>query len=83
MKFCTNGTENAQVQTCILTGPFFKKNLWRKRLEKEELSDFTALNECLERWKQIYEVTEKRLCGAADEVSTTSVQTITRVVPGL
>ena len=29
MKFCANGTENAQVQTFILTGPFFKKKVWR------------------------------------------------------
>ena len=76
MKFCTNSTENAQVQTCILTGSFFKKKLWRlqnEELEKEELNDFTASNGWLEKWKHIYGVREKRLCGEGD-VSTTPVQ---------
>ena len=45
-----------------------------KRLEKEELTDFTASKGWLEKWKQIYGVREKRLCGEADEVSTTTVQ---------
>ena len=38
MKFCTNGTENAQVQTCVLL---------------QEETDFTASNGLLEKWKQI------------------------------
>ena len=45
-----------------------------KRLEKEELTNFTASNGWLEKWKQIYGVREKRLCGKTDEVSTTTVQ---------
>ena len=31
MKFCTIGMESARVQTYILTGPFFKKKLWRSK----------------------------------------------------
>ena len=31
MKFCTIGMESAQVQTYVLTCPFFKKKLWRSK----------------------------------------------------
>ena len=31
MKFRTIGMENARVQTCILTGPFFNKKLWKTK----------------------------------------------------
>ena len=31
MKFCTIGMESARVQTYILTGPYFKKKLWRSK----------------------------------------------------
>ena len=45
-----------------------------KRLEKEELTDFTASNGWLEKWKQIYNMREKRFCGETDEVFTATVQ---------
>ena len=44
-----------------------------KRLEKEELTDFTASNGWREKWKHIYGVREKRLCREANEVTTTTV----------
>ena len=45
-----------------------------KRLEKEELTDFAASDEWLEKWKQIYRVRENKLHREANEVSTTTVQ---------
>ena len=60
-------------------GPFLQEEAMEiaKQLEKEELTDFTALNGCLEKWIQICDVREKRLCGETDEVSTTTVQSWT------
>ena len=54
MKVCTNCTKNAQVQTYIVTGPFFKEKLWKLQNDwkKEELTDFTASNRWLENWKK-------------------------------
>ena len=45
-----------------------------KQLEKEELTDFTASNGQLQKWKEMYSVREKRLRGEADEISTKAVQ---------
>ena len=45
-----------------------------KRLEKEELTDFAASNEWLEKWKKMYLVRENKLHREANEVSTTTVQ---------
>ena len=45
-----------------------------KRLEKEELTDFTTLNWWLENWKHIRREKKKRLCGETDAVSRTIVQ---------
>ena len=45
-----------------------------KRLEQEELTDFTASNGWLGKWRQTFGVREKRLRGEADEVSTKTVQ---------
>ena len=55
-------------------GPLLQEETMKiaKRLEKEGLTDFTASNRLLEKWKQIYGVREKRLCG--EEVFTTRVQ---------
>ena len=44
----------------------------KRRLDKES-AGFTASNGWLDSWKQPYGVREKRLCGEADEVSTTTV----------
>ena len=54
-----------------------------KRLGKEELTNFTTSNGRLEKWKQIYGWREKRLCGEADEVSTTKVQAWIERLPEL
>ena len=54
-----------------------------KRLGKEELTDFTASNGWLEKWKQIYDVREKRLCGEADEIATITVQASIERLPEL
>ena len=48
-----------------------------KQLEKKGLTDFTASNGWLGKWKQIYGVTEKRLYGEVAKVSTTTVQSWT------
>ena len=51
-----------------LDGPLFLQEetiAIAKRLEKEELTDFTASNGWLEKRKQIYGVREKRLSGEA------------------
>ena len=42
-------------------GPFLQEEAMEiaKQLEKEELTDFTALNGCLEKWIQICDVREK------------------------
>ena len=55
-------------------GPLLQEETMKiaKRLEKEGLTEFTASNRLLEKWKQIYGVREKRLCG--EEVFTTRVQ---------
>ena len=76
-KFCANDTENAQVQTCILTSHFFKKKLWNEWMQKEELTGFTASNGWLEKRKQIYLVREKRSWGETDEFFTPTVQVLT------
>ena len=54
-----------------------------KRLEKEELTDFTASNRWLEKWKQMYGVREKRLCRETGEVCTTTVQAWIERLPEL
>ena len=46
----------------------------KKRLDKEELNDFTASNGWLESWMKTCEVRENRLCGEADDVSTTTIE---------
>ena len=46
----------------------------KKSLDKEELNDFTASNRRLDSWKKTYGVPGKRLCGEADDVSTTTVE---------
>ena len=45
--------------------------------------DFTASNGWLEKWKQTYGVTQKRLCREADEVYTTTVQAWIEQLPEL
>ena len=54
MKVCTNCTKNAQVQTYIVMGPFFKEKLWKLQNDwkKEEFTDFTTSNRWLENWKK-------------------------------
>ena len=52
-------------------------------LEKEELTDCTASNGWLEKWKHIYRVREKRLTGEADEAFTTTVQAWIERLPKL
>ena len=47
-----------------------------KTTRKKKLIDFTATNGWLEKWKKIYGVREKKLCGEVDEVSTTTVQVV-------
>ena len=57
-----------------------------KRLEKEELADFTASNEWLKKLKEIYGMREKRLWrsqGGFHNKSASLVLPITRVVPSL
>ena len=46
----------------------------KKRLDKEELSDFTASNGWLDSWKKIYGVQEKGLFGQADDVSKKTIE---------
>ena len=55
----------------------------KRRLDKEEFADFTALKGWLDSWKQTYGVREKRLCGEADEVSTTTIQAWIEQLPEL
>ena len=55
----------------------------KKRLGKEEFAGFTASNGWLDSWKQTYWVREKRLCGEADEVSTTTIQAWIERLPEL
>ena len=55
----------------------------KRRLDKEEFAGFTASNGWLDSWKQIYGVREKRLCGEADEVSTTTIQAWIERLPEL
>ena len=56
--FCTNGARNAQVQPRPLypDGLILQEEAMEivKRLEREELTDFTASNGWLDKWKQIY-----------------------------
>ena len=54
----------------------------KKRLGKEELNDFTASNGRLESWST-YAVKEKRLCGEADEIPTTTVEAWIELLPEL
>ena len=55
----------------------------KKRLDKEELNDFTASNGWLESWNKTYGVREKRLCGEADYVSTTNIEAWIERLPEL
>ena len=55
----------------------------KKRLGKEELNDFTASNGWLESWKSTYGVNEKRLCGEADEIATTTIEAWIERLPEL
>ena len=66
-------------------GPLAKEEAMeiKKRLGKEELSEFTMTNEWLERWKSTYGVKEMRLCGEADEISTTTVEVWIERLPEL
>ena len=59
-----------------LEGPLLQEEATeiKRRLDKEEFTGFTASNGRLDSWKQTYGVREKRLCGEADEVSTTTIQ---------
>ena len=45
----------------------------KKRVDNEVLNDFIASNGWLESWKKTYGVRERRLCGEADHVSTTTI----------
>ena len=53
------------------------------RLDKEEFAGFTTSNGWLDSWKQTYRVREKRLCGEADVVSTTTIQAWIERLPEL
>ena len=55
----------------------------KRRLNKEEFAGFTPSNGWLDSWKQIYGVREKRLCGEAAEVSTTTIQAWIERLPEL
>ena len=55
----------------------------KRRLEKEEFSGFKASNGWLDSWKQTYRVREKKLCGEANEVSTTAIQAWIELLPEL
>ena len=55
----------------------------KRRLDKEEFAGFTASNGWLDSWKQKYGMREKRLCGEADEVSTTTIQAWIERLPEL
>ena len=55
----------------------------KRRLNKEEFPGFTASNGWLDSWKQTYGVREKRLCGEANEVSTTTIQAWIERLPEL
>ena len=54
----------------------------KKILYEEEVNDFTASNRQLDSWKKIYGVPGKRLCGEADDVSTTTVEPWIERLPG-
>ena len=47
------------------------------------MNDFTASNGWLESWKSTYGVKEKRLCGEADEIPTTTVEAWIERLPEL
>ena len=55
----------------------------KRRVEKEEFAGFTASNGWLDSWKQTYGVREKRLCGEAHEISTTTIQAWIERLPEL
>ena len=55
----------------------------KRRLDKEKLAGFTASNRWLDSWKQTYGVRKKRLCGEAEEVSTTITQAWIERLPEL
>ena len=55
----------------------------KRRLNKEEFASFTASNGWLDSWKQTYGAKWKRLCGEADEVSTTIIQARIKRLPEL
>ena len=52
-------------------------------MDKEEPNDFTASNGWLESWNTTYGVREKRLCGEADDVSTTAIKAWIEHIPEL
>ena len=54
----------------------------KKILYEEEVNDFTASNRQLDSWKKIYGVPGKRLCGEADDVSTTTAEPWIKRLPG-
>lgn len=67
--------ESVRVKMCILTGPSFKKKLWRRRLDKEEFADFYSLEQMFRELEtNIRDEGERILCGEADDVSTTTIQ---------
>ena len=74
MKFCTNDAENWQVQTYILTGPFFKKKVWKFQNDWKKKSELILQLLPRENWQQIYDVREKILRGDTDKVYTAPVQ---------
>ena len=55
----------------------------KRILNKDELNDFITSNAWLESWKKTYGVREKRLCGEADDVSTTTIETWIERLPEL
>ena len=73
MKFCITSMWNVRVQIFILIGPFCKKKQWgfKKYWIK---NSFTALIRWLESLKRTHRVREKRSCGEADDVSTTTIE---------
>ena len=55
----------------------------KRRLDKGEFAGFTASNGWLDSSKQTYGVRQKRLCGEANEVSTTAIQAWIERLPEL
>ena len=85
MKFCTIGMEKCTSANVYPDGPLVQEEAMeiKRRLGKDEFAGFTASNGWLDSWKQIYRVREKRLCGEAEEVSTTAMQARIERLPEL